>query len=190
MNKKKILKLAKGNRGRSKNCFRIARPRVEKGLQYQYRDRRQQRRNVRKVWIQQINAGSRQFGLGYGQFINGLDQLNIKINRKMLAELAISEPYSFLSLVDHSKAKIGKKWRDINLDRDWELPTPHPEPLPESFQPKEQKPGDQWKPFYESLRAIEEKARDRNVELVDSGEVVIPDVEVEWMKKEAASRGK
>merc|ERR1711998_300063 len=90
--KDKILALAKGFRGRSKNCFRLARNRVEKALQYQYRDRRQKKRDVRGVWIQRINAAVRDHDMTYSQFIHGLGQANITLNRKMLMELAIYEP--------------------------------------------------------------------------------------------------
>ena len=97
---KKILKLAKGFRGRSKNNFRLAIRRVQKGLQYQYRDRRQKKRNTRQLWIQQMNAGAREHGYSYSQLIHGLGQANIDLNRKSLAELAANEPYSFKAVVN------------------------------------------------------------------------------------------
>lgn len=100
MNKEKILKLAKGFRGRAKNCIRIAKERVEKALQYAYRDRRNKKRDMRGLWIQRINAGARLHGVNYGQFMHGLNQENIQLNRKVLSELAMHEPYSFKTLVD------------------------------------------------------------------------------------------
>jgi len=71
---KKILKLAKGYRGRAKNCFRVSVEKVEKGLRYQYRDRRARKRNFRALWIQRINAAAREHGLVYSQFMNGLNK--------------------------------------------------------------------------------------------------------------------
>jgi len=103
---KKIYKLAKGYRGRSKNCFRIAVEKVEKGLQYAYRDRRNKKRDLRRLWIQRINAAVRMHGLIYSQFINGLKKVGIELDRKVLAELAVSEPESFKSIVDQAKSAI------------------------------------------------------------------------------------
>merc|ERR1712039_253963 len=101
MRKEKILRLAKGFRGRAKNCFRVAINRVEKALQYQYRDR------ARKLWIQQINAATRQHGIIYSKFIHTLSEDNIKLDRKILSELAMNEPYSFKALVDRVKFMRG-----------------------------------------------------------------------------------
>lgn len=98
--KEKILRLAKGFRGRAKNCIRIARERVEKSLQYAYRDRKNKKREMRRLWITRINAGSRQYGMRYSDFIHGLQDENIQLNRKMLSELAVNEPYSFKALVN------------------------------------------------------------------------------------------
>lgn len=106
---KKILKLAKGYRNRSKNCFRIAIEKVEKGLQYAYRDRKNKKRDFRKLWIQRINAAVRSHGLVYSQFMNGLKLANVELNRKMLSELAIQEPDSFVKIIE-----IAKKALDAN----------------------------------------------------------------------------
>jgi len=105
---KKILKMAKGYRGRSKDCFRIAIERVEKGLQYAYRDRRAKKRTFRSLWIQRINAGVREHGMVYSQFMNGLIQAGIEMDRKVLSDLAISEPAAFKALVEQSKAALAK----------------------------------------------------------------------------------
>lgn len=107
MNKDKILKLAKGFRGRSKNCIRIARPRVEKALQYSYRDRKNKKREFRSLWITRINAGAHEHGLKYSVLMNGLQQQNVQINRKILSELAMFEPHSFKALVDQVKFMRG-----------------------------------------------------------------------------------
>lgn len=107
MNKGKILKLAKGFRGRAKNCIRIARERVEKSLQYAFRDRKAKKRDMRALWITRINAGTRQYGVKYSDFINGLQQENIVVNRKILSELAANEPYSFKALVDQVRYMRG-----------------------------------------------------------------------------------
>ena len=85
---KKVIKQAKGYRGRSKNVFRIAIEKVEKGLQYAYRDRRTKKRNFRGLWIQRINAGVREHGMSYSQFINGIKKAEIDIDRKILADIA------------------------------------------------------------------------------------------------------
>jgi large subunit ribosomal protein L20 len=100
---KKILKLAKGYRGRAKNCYRIAIQRVEKALQYAYRDRRTKKRDFRALWIQRINAAVRQHGWIYSQFVNGLKLANIEIDRKILAHLAVNSPESFLEIFNKAK---------------------------------------------------------------------------------------
>src|SRR6201986_3449729 len=89
---KKVLKLAKGYRGRSHTNFRIAVEKVEKGLQYAYRDRRARKRDFRALWIQRINAGAREVGLTYSQLVNGLKRAGIELDRKVLADLAAREP--------------------------------------------------------------------------------------------------
>ena len=104
---KKILKLAKGYRGRSKNCYRIALERVEKALQYAYRDRRVRKRDFRALWIQRINAGVREHGLTYSRFINGLTKAGIEIDRKVLADLAIREPKAFKGIVTQAQKALG-----------------------------------------------------------------------------------
>lgn len=106
---KKVLKRAKGFRGRAKNCHRVAIEKVEKALRYAYRDRRAKKRDFRKLWIQRINAGVREHGLVYSQFINGLKLANIELDRKTLAELAVSEPASFKTIVEQAKSALSKK---------------------------------------------------------------------------------
>jgi large subunit ribosomal protein L20 len=103
---KKVLDLAKGYRGRSKNAFRIAIEKVEKGLRYAYRDRRAKKRNFRALWIQRINAGVRQEGLTYSQFMNGVKRAGIELDRKVLSDLAIREPESFKALVAAAQAAL------------------------------------------------------------------------------------
>jgi large subunit ribosomal protein L20 len=103
---KKIIKMAKGYRGRSKNCFRIALQRVEKALQYAYRDRRNKKRDIRALWIQRINAGVRAYGLTYSRFINGLTKAGITVDRKIMADLAMNEPLSFKNLVEQAQKAL------------------------------------------------------------------------------------
>jgi large subunit ribosomal protein L20 len=103
---KKVLKRAKGYRGRAKNCFRTAIQRVEKGLQYAYRDRRAKKRDFRALWIQRINAAVREYGLIYSQFMHGLKLAEIDMDRKVLAELAVSEPEAFEAIVNEVKKKL------------------------------------------------------------------------------------
>ncbi len=100
---KKILKMAKGYRGRAKNCFRIAIEKVEKALRYAYRDRRTKKRDFRALWIQRINAAVREHGLIYSRFINGLKIANIDIDRKILADLAVNEPEAFVKIIEKVK---------------------------------------------------------------------------------------
>ncbi len=103
---KKVLDLAKGYRGRSSTAYRIALEKVEKGLQYAYRDRRNKKRDFRGLWIQRINAGVREHGLTYSQFINGLKRAGLELDRKVLSDLAIREPESFAAIVATSKTAL------------------------------------------------------------------------------------
>jgi len=105
---KKILKLAKGYRGRAKNCYRIAIEKVEKALRYAYRDRRVRKRDFRSLWIQRINAAVREYGLIYSQFINGLKLANVDLDRKILADLAVREPDTFKQVVEKVKIVLKK----------------------------------------------------------------------------------
>ena len=106
---RKILKLAKGYRGRNSKNFRIAIEKVEKALRYAYRDRRNKKRNFRGLWIQRINAGVRQYGLTYSRFMNGIKLAGIEIDRKVLSDLAGREPESFKILVDQAQAALDSK---------------------------------------------------------------------------------
>ena len=105
---KKVLDMARGYRGRGSTSFRVAVERVEKGLQYAYRDRRTKKRQFRRLWIQRINAGARQYGMTYSRFMSGLAKANIELDRKVLSELAISEPEAFKALVDEAEAALAK----------------------------------------------------------------------------------
>jgi large subunit ribosomal protein L20 len=105
---KKVLDLAKGYRGRSNSSFRIAIEKVEKGLRYAYRDRRAKKRNFRALWIQRINAGVREHGLTYSQFMHGVKLAGIEIDRKVLSDIAAREPEAFKALVDAAQAALSK----------------------------------------------------------------------------------
>jgi len=105
---KKVLNRARGYQGRGKNSFRVAIERVEKGLQYAYRDRRNRKRSFRSLWIQRINAGAREHGMTYSQFMNGLDKAGIEIDRKILSDLAVREPDAFKALVEQAQAALAK----------------------------------------------------------------------------------
>ena len=96
---KKVLKKVKGQYGRRKNTIRVAKQALEKAMQYAYRDRRAKKREFRSLWIQRINAGVRQEGMTYSKFINGLSKSKIKLDRKVLADLAYNNPEAFKSLV-------------------------------------------------------------------------------------------
>jgi len=103
---KKVLALAKGFRGRRGNVYRIAKEAVMKAGQYAYRDRRAKKRVFRQLWIARINAASREFGLTYSQFANGLRKASIEIDRKMLADLAVHDKAAFGHIVDQVKARL------------------------------------------------------------------------------------
>lgn len=103
---KKILKLAKGYRGRRKNVYRIAKQAVMKAGQYAYRDRRQRKRQFRALWIARINAGAREFGLSYSKFMYGLKKSGIELDRKVLADLAVFDKTAFHRIVDQAKAGL------------------------------------------------------------------------------------
>jgi large subunit ribosomal protein L20 len=103
---KKIIKSAAGYFNRRKNIFRVAVQAVEKAEQYQYRDRRNKKRNFRALWIQRINAATRDLGLTYGRFINGLGKAGIEIDRKVLADLAVRDGAAFAELVAKAKENL------------------------------------------------------------------------------------
>ena len=103
---KKIVDMAAGYRGRASTNFRIAIEKVEKGLRYAYRDRRRKKRDFRGLWIQRINAGVREHGLTYSQFMHGMKLAGVDLDRKVLSDLAIREPAAFKSLVDQAKAAL------------------------------------------------------------------------------------
>ncbi len=105
---KKILSMAKGYRGRNKNVFRVAVEKVEKSLQYAYRDRRAKKRSFRALWIQRINAATRLHDMTYSRFISGLAKAGIELDRKVLADIALKEPQAFAKLVDSAKAALNK----------------------------------------------------------------------------------
>ncbi|MCZ4347719.1 50S ribosomal protein L20 [Devosia neptuniae] len=103
---KKVLKAAEGYYGRRKSTIRIAKQAVEKAGQYAYRDRRIKKRNFRALWIQRINAAVRDHGLTYGRFIDGLSKAEIAVDRKVLSDLAITQPEAFAVLVSKAKAAL------------------------------------------------------------------------------------
>ncbi|HEX7719593.1 MAG: 50S ribosomal protein L20 [Thiobacillus sp.] len=103
---KRVLDAAKGYRGRRKNVFRVANEAVMKAGQYQYRDRRQRKRQFRALWIARINAASRQHGLTYSVFMNGLSRAEIGIDRKVLSDIAIFDKDAFAKIVEQVKAKL------------------------------------------------------------------------------------
>ncbi len=101
--RKAILKAAKGYFGRRKNVHTVAKNAVEKGLQYAYRDRKNKKRTFRALWIQRINAGTRQYGMSYSQFMGKVHANGIELNRKVLADLAMNHPEAFKAVVDKVK---------------------------------------------------------------------------------------
>ena len=103
---KKVLKVVKGQWGRRKNTIRVARQAMEKAMQYAYRDRRAKKRDFRSLWIQRINAGVRTEGLTYSKFINGLNKAGIKLDRKILAEIAYDNPEAFKTIVKKAQSAL------------------------------------------------------------------------------------
>ena len=103
---KKVLKAVKGQYGRRKNTIRAAKQAFEKAMQYAYRDRRNKKRDFKSIWIQRINAGVRSEGLTYSKFINGLSKSGIKLDRKILAEIAYENPQAFKTIVKKAQAAL------------------------------------------------------------------------------------
>jgi large subunit ribosomal protein L20 len=103
---KKILKLAKGYRGRSKNCYRTAVQSVEKAMQYAYRDRRTKKRDFRKLWIQRINAAARLNGLTYSSLVNGLKLAGVELDRKVLSDIATRDEAGFKAIAERALKAI------------------------------------------------------------------------------------
>ena len=103
---KRCLKLAEGYRGRRSDCFKLAKRAVEKALQFSYRDRRAKKREFRALWIVRINAAARINGLSYSKFMRGLDLAKIDLDRKVLADMAFSDPASFSAVAERAKAAL------------------------------------------------------------------------------------
>ena len=103
---KKVLDLAKGYRGRGSKAYRIALEKVEKALRYAYRDRRNKKRDFRGLWIQRINAGAREHGLTYSQFMHGIKLAGLDLDRKVLSDIAIREPEAFAAVVTTARAAL------------------------------------------------------------------------------------
>ena len=101
--RKEVMKATKGQFGRRKNVWTVAKNAYERGLQYAYRDRRNKKRTFRSLWINRINAAVRQYGMSYSEFIGKIHSNNIQINRKVLADLAMNNPEAFKAIVDKIK---------------------------------------------------------------------------------------
>jgi large subunit ribosomal protein L20 len=103
---KKVFKAAKGYYGRRKNTIRVAKQAVEKAQQYAYRDRKRRKRTFRALWIQRLNAAVRPFGLNYSRFVDGLSKAGIEVDRKVLSDLAITQPAAFEAIVGQAKSAL------------------------------------------------------------------------------------
>jgi len=103
---RKVLSRAKGYYGARRKVFRVAKQAVIKAGQYAYRDRRQKKREFRRLWIQRINAAAREHGMSYSRFINGLKKAEIGVDRKMLAELAVNDKVAFKALAEKAQAQL------------------------------------------------------------------------------------
>lgn len=104
---KKVLKLARGYRGAKSKLYRVAKQQVMKSLAYAYRDRRNRKRDFRRLWIARINAAARMNGINYSQLMNGLKRAGVQINRKMLSDIAVNDARAFSQLVEVAKSKLG-----------------------------------------------------------------------------------
>ncbi|MDO4671032.1 MAG: 50S ribosomal protein L20 [Aerococcus sp.] len=104
--RKKVLKLAKGYFGAKSKLFKTAKQQVMKSHMYAYRDRRQRKRDFRRLWITRINAAARQNGMSYSKLMNGLKKANVDINRKMLADLAVNDAAGFSAVVEQAKEAL------------------------------------------------------------------------------------
>ena len=107
--KKKVLKAAKGYFGGRKNLYKTAKDAVEKGWEHAYRDRKKKKRNFRRLWIARINAAAREHDMSYSRFINGLKAAGIELDRKALADLAVSNPEAFKAIVQEAKEGLAAK---------------------------------------------------------------------------------
>jgi len=103
---KKVIKAAKGYRGRRKSCFRVATQAVDKARQYAYRDRKVKKREFRRLWIARINAAARINGLSYSRFMHGLSEAGIELDRKVLADIAVRDEEGFAKLAETVRAQI------------------------------------------------------------------------------------
>ena len=104
--RRRVLKLAKGYYGAKSRAYRVAKEAVDRALAYSYRDRRQKKRQFRRLWITRINAGARQHGLSYSRFINGLKEAGVEVDRKILAQLAVEDPKAFGELATRAKSAV------------------------------------------------------------------------------------
>ena len=103
---KKVISQAKGYRGRAKNVFRVAKQAVTRAGQYEYRDRRQRKRQFRRLWITRISAAAKINGINYSRFMNGLTKAEIELDRKVLADIAVHDPAGFAQLAEKAKAAL------------------------------------------------------------------------------------
>jgi len=188
---KKVLEQAKGYRGRRKNTIKVARQAVEKALQYAYRDRRQRKRDFRALWIQRINAGAREHGLSYSQFVHGLRLAEIDLDRKVLADLAATEPEAFGAIVTQARNALNGEPVERRIQVEWQraeeapkAPAKPAEKKPKSKpESKKAAPEPQRKEDVEATDAAERRAEELNVDLESveatgaEGQVIVEDVE-------------
>uniref|UniRef100_A0A6B2LGY7 50S ribosomal protein L20 n=1 Tax=Arcella intermedia TaxID=1963864 RepID=A0A6B2LGY7_9EUKA len=173
-----VFSVTKGTRGRSNNNYKLAVLRAEKSLKYAYIDRRNKKRDIRGLWIQQIGAATKGFGVSYSQFIHGLNQANVALNRKMLAEIAVNEPFSFMSLVNEVKEKFSLPDRNRKKMNEEDYQILADPVLPEEFRVAPPSPGDLGFPLlHERFAKAQAKADEVNEENIKAGKVILPKVE-------------
>jgi large subunit ribosomal protein L20 len=156
--RKKILKLSKGYYGKKRNAYRIARQAVERALRFSYRDRRQKKRELRKLWIVRINAASRQNGLSYNRLIGGLRKAGVELNRKVLADIAVHDPEGFAAIVEIAKEgmELEAPVEKAPAPKKAKKPAPKPaKPAPKKEETKAEEPAKKAKPAPEKKAAAE-----------------------------------
>eukprot|EP01125_Pyxidicula_operculata_P000720 TRINITY_DN10670_c0_g1_i1.p1 TRINITY_DN10670_c0_g1~~TRINITY_DN10670_c0_g1_i1.p1 ORF type:complete len:204 (+),score=60.76 TRINITY_DN10670_c0_g1_i1:30-641(+) len=177
-----VFKLSKGFVGRANNNYKLAVIRVEKGLNYAYRDRRNKKRDLRENWIEQINAATRQFGMPYNHFMHGLVKSNIALNRKMLAELAVNEPFSFMALTEEVKKIAPGRDTNKNLMTKDDYDKLKPEPIPEAFTGAVNFDELKKNLLTERFAKAQTRAEEINKDLIKSGKVILPKTEAKLFR--------
>ena len=196
--RRKILKLSKGYYGKKRNAYRIARQAVERALRFSYRDRRQKKRELRKLWIVRINAAARQNGLSYNRLIGGLRKAGVELNRKVLADIAVHDPEGFAAIVE-----IAREGMDLEAPvekapapKKAKKPAPKPakpakpaEPAPKKEEKKAEKPAKKEEPAPAKKAKAEKPAPKKEAKAEAPSKSELQSMTVADLKKLADERG-